>query len=95
MRTMLRWTMPVEQGNLGIKNGAIQKSVESMMQSLEPEAAYFFVEGGLRGGMIIFDMTDSSQIPLIAEPLFQDLNASVEFMPVMNGDDLQRALGSI
>ena len=95
MRTMLRWTMPVEQGNLGIKNGAIQKSIESMMQSLEPEAAYFFTEGGLRSGMIIFDMTDSSQIPLIAEPLFQDLNASVEFVPVMNGDDLQRALGSI
>jgi len=66
-----------------------------MMQSLEPEAAYFFTEGGLRSGMIIFDMTDSSQIPLIAEPLFQDLNASVEFVPVMNGDDLQRALGSI
>jgi hypothetical protein len=30
--------------------------------------------------------------PVIAEPLFQQLDSTVQFIPVMNGDDLQRGL---
>ncbi len=33
-----------------------------------------------------------AQIPVIAEPLFQQLHSTVEFIPVMNADDLQRGL---
>jgi hypothetical protein len=42
--------------------------------------------------MIVFDMTDPAQIPRIAEPLLQQLEAEIDFTPVMNLDDLRRAL---
>jgi hypothetical protein len=48
-----------------------------------------------RAGMTVFDMTDPAQIPQIAEPLFMALDAGVEFLPVMNADDLQRALSQV
>lgn len=95
MRTMLRWTVPVERGNEAIESGALTDAIETLMRELEPEAAYFFAEAGERSGMIVFDMTDPAQIPQIAEPLFMRLDAAVEFVPVMNADDLKRALSSV
>ena len=37
-------------------------------------------------------MLRTAQIPAIAEPFFQMLNATVEFIPVMNADDLRSGL---
>lgn len=95
MRTMLIWTVPAAEGNKAITTGAMQDSIESMMSALKPEAAYFFAHAGERGGMMVFDMTDPSQIPQIAEPLFQTFNAKVELRPVMNADDLKKAFASL
>ena len=95
MRMMIRWTVPAEQGNKAIANGAMQKSIESMIENLKPEAAYFLASGGKRGGVMVFDMADPSRIPQIAEPLFQTFNAEVEFVPVMSAADLQRALSEL
>jgi len=95
MRMMLRWTVPVEAGNDAIEDGTITEVIQSLMETLEPEAAYFMAEGGDRAGLMVFDMTDPAQIPQIAEPLFMNLDAAVEFIPVMNADDLRRALDAI
>ena len=95
MRMMLRWTVPVERGNEAIKDGSLARTLESLMEELKPEAAYFWPEAGERGGMMVFDMTDPSQIPQIAEPLFMNLDAAVEFLPVMNADDLKQALEKV
>ena len=45
--------------------------------------------------MIVFDMADTTQIPQIAEPLFMNADAAVEFLPVMNADDLRTALEKV
>jgi len=95
MRMMLRWTVPVERGNAAIKDGSLKRAMETLLEELKPEAAYFWPENGERAGMVIFDMTDPAQIPQIAEPLFLKLDAAVEFLPVMNPQDLQRALESV
>ena len=92
MRMMLRWTVPVERGNETIKDGSLAQTIESLLDELKPEAAYFWPENGERAGMMVFDMADPSQIPQIAEPLFLNLDAAVEFVPVMNADDLRKAL---
>ena len=95
MRMMLRWTVPVERGNETIKDGSLARTIESLMEELEPEAAYFWPENGERAGMMVFDMADPTQIPQIAEPLFLNLEAAVEFVPVMNADDLRTALEKV
>ena len=95
MRTMLRWTVDVEKGNQAIKDGSLVQTIESLLQDLDPEAAYFLAQDGRRSGMIFFDMTDPAQIPPIAEKLFMSANAAVEFVPVMNADDLRRALEGV
>ncbi len=95
MRTMLRWTVPVERGNETIKDGSLQQTLEALAQQLNPEAAYFWPEDGERAGLMVFDMADPSEIPQIAEQLFMNLDAAVEFTPVMNAEDLQRALAKV
>jgi len=92
---MLRFTIPVERGNEAIKNGALEKSFASLTELLKPETAYFLPDGGERGGVMVFDMTDPAQIPSIVEPLFRSLDAAVEFTPVMNADDLKRGLAKL
>ena len=46
MRMMLRWTVPVEKGNQMVNDGSMASVIESLMERLKPEAAYFFPEGG-------------------------------------------------
>ncbi len=95
MCMMLRWTVPVERGNETIKDGTLPQTIEKLVEDLKPEAAYFWPENGERAGMMVFDMADPAEIPKVAEPLFMNLDAAVEFLPVMNADDLKRALDNI
>ncbi len=95
MRTMMKVTIPVEAGNAAIADGSLPKTLEGAMEALKPEAAYFITTGGERCALLFFDLADTSDIPSIAEPFFVNLNAAVEFSPVMNGDDLQAGLGKL
>ena len=92
MRMMLRFTLPVEKGNQAFKDGSLGKTLESIMKKLKPEAAYFAPLDGKRSGMIFFDLAEPSQIVEVVEPLFSNLNAAVELIPVMNGDDLRKGI---
>jgi len=95
MRTMLRWTVPADRGNQAVKDGSMRSVIEAVMAKTKPEAAYFLAENGDRSGMVFFDLKEPADIPRIAELLFNGLNAKVEFVPVMNGDDLKTALSSL
>jgi hypothetical protein len=95
MRMMLRWTTPVDKGNAMIDDGSMKTVIEAVMAKTAPEAAYFLAENGERAGMVFFDLKEPADIPRIAEILFQGADASVEFVPVMNADDLKKALNSL
>ena len=92
MRMMLKFTLPIERGNQVASDGSLGSTMESILSQLKPEAAYFAPLDGKRAGMIFFDIADPSQIPVSVEPLFLNLNASVELVPVMNADDLRKGL---
>ena len=92
MRIMLRFTLPVEKGNQAFNDGSLGKTMELVMNKLKPEAAYFGTLDGKRGRMLFLDLAEPSQIVEAVEPLFLNLNAAVEMIPVMNGDDLRRGL---
>jgi len=71
MRTMLRWTVPVEAGNKGIHNGAIAKTIEAIMTSLKPEAAYFLAEGGRSYCQVLWiDLCDQAAFPFRSAAFF-------------------------
>ena len=46
MRVRLKIQMPVDAGNKAIKDGQLQKLMETTLATLKPEAAYFFAEDG-------------------------------------------------
>lgn len=94
MRMMMQVVVPVEAGSATIRDGSLPKLVQETLERIQAEAAYFLTDGqGRRCALMFFDLDDSSQIPVIAEPLFHALNAAVEFRPVMNAEDLQKGLG--
>ena len=90
MRMMLKAVMDTEAANEAARTGAIFEISKGLVESLNAEAAYFVADDGQRSCIVIFDMQDSSQIPVIAEPLFQGAKAKVTFAPCMNLDDLQK-----
>jgi hypothetical protein len=62
---------------------------------VKAEAAYFTTICGHRGGYVIVNMDDASQIPAIAEPFFMALKAEIEFYPVMTPEDLGKGGAAI
>jgi hypothetical protein len=92
MRMLLRVSIPVEAGNAAVKAGTLGSTIEGILASLKPEAAYFFADDdGQRSGSIVFDMKDTSEIPAVAEPWFLAFNAKLSFRPIMNPQDLAKA----
>jgi hypothetical protein len=95
VRTLMRVTIPVEAGNTAVKSGRLPKVMKEQLERLKPEAAYFLADKGLRTAYLVVDVKDASEIPSLAEPFFMEFNASVEFIPVMNADDLKKGLSQI
>ncbi len=61
----------------------------------QPEAAYLTPIEGARGGYLVINMDDASQIPAIAEPLFLGLGATVQIHPVFTPDDMPRVTEAV
>jgi predicted component of type VI protein secretion system len=93
MRLMLAFSIHPEKGDALIKEGRIGETMESILQELQPEAAYFTDVEGTRGGYLVVNMEDASQIPAVTEPLLLGLGASVHMQPVMTPEDLRGAAG--
>ncbi|RCH67338.1 hypothetical protein DT019_17030 [Streptomyces sp. SDr-06] len=95
MRVLLKAVLDTEKTNDVIRNGTMQKTMQAAMEALRPEAAYFTAEDGCRTALIFFDLADPSQIPRNAEPFFMEMGAKVSFVPVMNGEDLEKGLAAL
>jgi hypothetical protein len=90
---MMKFTIPTtEEANARVRDGSIGQTIESIFGNLQPEAAYFCALDGKRGGYLIFNMEDESEIVAKQEPFWLELGATVETFPVMNADDLRAGL---
>ncbi len=94
MRMMMKAQMATAAANAASLN-ELPQAIQATIEKLQPEAAYFFPDDGKRTMLMVFDLTDPSQLPVIAEPFFQLAEASVDFRPVMNIEDLQRGLSQL
>jgi hypothetical protein len=81
MRMLLKAQLDVEAANRATKDGSLAGALTGVMEQIQPEAAYFLTEHGKRTALIIFDLKDPSQIPVVAEPFFHNVNATVELTP--------------
>ncbi|XVQ10714.1 DUF3303 family protein [Spirillospora sp. CA-255316] len=92
---MLRAQLDTQRSNEALRSGKLREVMESMMERLNPEAAYFGPCEGERSCTFVFDMQDSSTMPTIAEPLFQELGAKIEIQPVMSPEDMRKGLAAL
>ena len=95
MRFMLSFRVPTEKANPAIKDGSFHRNLQSIMDELKPEAAYFTDVDGARGGYLIVNMDDASQLPAMAEPLFFGMDATIKVHLVMTPEDLEKATPSL
>ena len=95
MRFIVKIKIPTVAGDRAISDHHFGPKMHSILAEIGAEAAYFTTVEGHRGGYIVVNMKDVSQMPAIAEPFFLWFNATVEFMPVMLPADLENAGPSI
>ena len=69
--------------------------MENAAAQWHPEAMYFTAFDGLRTAFMVFDLPDTSDIPVFAEPFFRKLNADVNIAPAMNREDLGKGLSQL
>ncbi len=93
MRILITFSINPEKGDQLIKEGRMGETMGSILEELRPEAAYFTDVEGTRGGFLVVNMEDGSQMPAMVEPLFLGVGATVHMQPVMTSEDLQGAAG--
>lgn len=91
MRFVLHISLPVDKFNRAVRDGTAGQKIGQILEDTKPEAAYFCAKDGKRGGFLIVDMSDPSEMPRLAEPWFLQFDATVELLPTMTPEDLQRA----
>ena len=95
MRMMLKFTLPVETSNAAINDGLLGANNGIDLEQTQTRSRLLHAAEGKRGGMILFDLADPSQIVETVEPFFLGLNATTELVPVMNADDLRKGLARV
>ena len=95
MRFLVRAQISTDAGNRIVKNPKFIQNLEHYIKKVNAEASYFFEAGGDRTFVFIVNLESSDMIPSVAEPLFQDFGAKVEFHPVMVFEDLKKALEQV
>jgi hypothetical protein len=93
VRILITFTINPEKGDQLIKEGRIGETMGSILEEFQPEAAYFTDVEGTRGGFLVVDMEDASQMPAMTEPLLLGVGATVHMQPVMTPEDLRGAAG--
>ncbi len=91
MRFIIEATVPVDTGNQTIMDGSLMKKIQDYLSEIKPEAAYFTIKNGQRTMIVVINIERADKMPAVLEPLWLDLNVSVQMYPAMIAADLQNA----
>jgi hypothetical protein len=89
MRTLMKITIPIEAANQAVADGSAGRIVQGALETLRPEAAYFYPSDEGRVILLVLDVKEVSDLPRIGEPFFKGFQARVTFTPVMNAQDFR------
>lgn len=91
MKMLLTVEFPLEPFNSLVRSGKAGEVIGRILESIEPETAYFTEQDGKRGGIFVIDVKTPSDVPFFAEPFFLNFQASCKFRILMTAEDLQKA----
>ena len=91
MRMLMHVQFPLEPFNTAVRDGSAGPKIQKILDAIKPEAVYFTEQNGHRGGTLVVNLKDPSDVPMLAEPWFLTFNAHVEFRVAMTPEDLGRA----
>lgn len=91
MRMLMHLHFPIEPFNSAVRDGSVGDTIQAILASTKPEAAYFTEQHGQRGGTLVVNVDDPADVPRLAEPWFLAFEAEVEFRICMTAEDLGRA----
>ena len=83
--------LPLEPFNTAVRDGTAGQKIQRILEAIKPEAAYFSEQNGRRGGTLVVNVKDPSDVPVLAEPWFLTFNAEIEFRIAMTPEDLSRS----
>lgn len=83
MKFLMKFSIPMKPGNAALSDSQFGGKLKQLLSDMKAEAAYFTPVKGQRGGYIVLNMDDASQIAAFSEPMFFWFDAEVEFLPVM------------
>jgi hypothetical protein len=95
MRMFMRAKFEVEAANRAVKDGSIGKIIEGFANAFKPEGMWFVTQDGKRCMVAVFDLPSTAQIPVLAEPFFMGLGATIEATPAMDLADLKAGLAAL
>jgi hypothetical protein len=95
MRMLLKAVFDTDTASEVIGSGRGAEVNRQLVERFQPEAFYAFGEDGQRAILLVFDMADSSQIPVLTEPMFQQGKAKVTLTPCMNLDELEKGFEEV
>jgi len=91
MKFIVHVSLPVQRFNEALRDGSAGKKMGRILEETKPEAAYFTSTDGNRGGYLVYNISQASELPRLAEPWFLSFDAKVEFHAAMTAEDLQKA----
>jgi hypothetical protein len=91
MRMIMLIEFPIEPFNTAVRDGSVGAKMKKILEDVKPESAYFTERNGHRGGVLIVEVANPSDVPRLAEPWFLTFNAEVEFRVAMTPEDLGRS----
>lgn len=95
MRVLVRVMIAAAAGNKMVKDPNFIKNLEDYLKKFNCEASYFTPFNGMRAMVLVLNLPSTEMIPELVEPLFQGYEANVEIHPVMNLDDLKKAISKL
>jgi hypothetical protein len=90
MRMLLKAVIDPETGGEVFRSGGVADALDQLQEILQPEAFYAYGEDGQRAFLAVFDLADSSQIPVVGEPLYQLTKGKITMIPCMNLEDVKK-----